>query len=74
MPNKYLSKDYIASWINSVECKGLIQAERWFSDLPRNTYSTKNLERTNTYPTQTFPENWRGRQTAKWILRGHHHP
>jgi len=28
----------------------------------------------NTYPTQTLPENCRGRQTSKLILWGHHHP
>ena len=28
----------------------------------------------NTYPTQTLPENCKGRQTSKLILWGHHHP
>ena len=27
----------------------------------------------NTYPTQTLPENCRGRKTTKLILQGHHH-
>ena len=34
--------------------------------------STKNFK--NTYPTQTLPENCRGRKTSKLILWGHHHP
>ena len=28
----------------------------------------------NTYPTQTLLENWRGSNTPKLILQGHHHP
>ena len=31
-------------------------------------------KRTNTYPTQTLPENWRGGQTPKLILWSHHPP
>ena len=35
--------------------------------------SIKHLEKTNTYPSQTLPK-YRGRNTPKLILRGHHHP
>ena len=34
----------------------------------------KISRRANTYPTQTLPENWRGRETSKFILWGHHQP
>ena len=34
----------------------------------------KISRRVNTYPTQTLPENCRGRSTSKLIPWGHHHP
>ena len=30
--------------------------------------------RANAYPSKTLSENCRGRNTSKFILRGHHHP
>ena len=35
--------------------------------------SIKHLERPKTYPSKTLSKNWRGRNTSKLILRGHHH-
>ena len=34
----------------------------------------KHLERAYTHPSQTLPKDWRGRNTPKVILWGHHHP
>ena len=30
--------------------------------------------RINTYPSQTIPKSWRGRNVSELILWGHHHP
>ena len=35
--------------------------------------STKHLEQSYTYPSQTLPKYSRGRNTPKLILQGHHH-
>ena len=35
--------------------------------------SVKHLWRANSYPSKTLSKNWRGRNTSKLILWGHHH-
>ena len=35
--------------------------------------SIKHLEKSYAYPSKTLSKNWRGRNTSKLILRGHHH-
>ena len=33
----------------------------------------KHLEKNNAYPFKSLSKNWRGRNTSKFILRGHYH-
>ena len=43
---------------------------RWLHRrIQSNTY-----RRANAYPSSTLSKNWRGRNTSKFILRGHHYP
>ena len=35
--------------------------------------SIKHLEKSYAYPSKTLSKNWRGRNTSKLILQGHHH-
>ena len=36
--------------------------------------SIKHLEKSHCYPSKALLKNWRGRNTSKFILQGHHHP
>ena len=62
-------------WVNSGSWwwtgrPGLLQ----FMGSQSDTTERLNWIELNTYPTQTLPENCRGRYTSKLILWGHHHP
>ena len=68
-----IMNNQITSTETEAVIKNLTKKNKAQDQMTSQENSIKHLEKSYAYPSKTLSKNWRGRNTSKLILRGHHH-